>query len=195
MAKFPMNAVMSAIVVSLAWPVTPGAAQAAPVGLVYTVVLPASGFGSPAFTSFVVGSLAAAQKFCAEIKEQAYRVDCLAERFGALAKSIPKDSDYAEVQSVLKSASDQLANLARSNRDRALPRGRATRPGSTETTTRPLTPVSAEATASVNQQARAILDNTETLLLRSAEVSQSKTAQFAQIADAIGSNKVLLRAA
>ena len=143
MAIFPMNAVLSAIVASLAWPASPGAAQAVPVGLVYTVILPADGFGSPAFTSVVVDSLASAQKFCAEIKDQAYRVDCLSERFGALAKSIPKDSDYAEVQSVLKSASDQLANLVRSNRDRALPRGRATRPGSTETTTRPLTPVSA----------------------------------------------------
>ena len=184
--------ILSAAVVALVLPAT--IASAAPVpGLIYTVILPAGEFGSVAYTGVVVGGLAAAQKFCAEIGDAAYRVDCLAERFGVLAKSIPKNSDYAEVQAALKSASDRMADLARNNRDPNLPRGRATRPGTSETTSRALTPVSAAATAQVNQQALTILEETETLLLRSAEGSKSKIAQYAQIADAIGSNKVLLR--
>ena len=173
-----------------------GIVMAAPVpGLIYTVILPAGEFGSLAYTGVVVSGLAAARKFCAELKDKAYRVDCLAERFGVLARSIPKNSDYDEVKAALKSASDRMGDLARKNRDQNLPRGRATRPGSSETTTRPLTPVAAPVADQVNQQALTILAETETLLLRSAEGSKSKIAQYAQIADAIGSNKVLLRAA
>ncbi len=185
---------LATAVASLSVPGNPGLAQPVPGAVIYTVVIPAGEFGSSAFTSVVVGGLAAAKKFCAEL-DAAYRVDCLAERFGELSKTIPKDSDYGEVQAVLKSTSTQLARLARGNRDRTLPRGKATSRGSAGTTTRPLTPVNTAATAEVNRKARAILAQTETLLLRSAEGSKSKIAQYAKIADAIGSNKVLLRAA
>lgn len=164
-------------------------------GLIYTVIIPAGEFGSAAFTSVVVGGLAEARKFCGELDDSAYRVDCLAERFGVVAGLIPKDSDYGEVQEVLKSVSDRLAALARANRDRTLPRARATRTGTSQTTSRPLTPIASAAAQEVNQQALEILKETETLLLRSAEGSSSKIAQYAQIADAIGSNKVLLRSA
>ena len=185
----------AAAIVSLIAPIP--LVSAAPVpGVVYTVILPAGEFGSQAFTAAMVGSFAAAKKFCAEIGDTAYRVDCLAERFGVIAGTVPRDSDYADLQKVLKTTSDRLAALARANRDPNLPRGRATRPGAKpETTTRPLTPVAPAASAKVNQQAQAILQETQTLLLRSAESSKSKQVQYARIADAIGSNKVLLRAA
>jgi hypothetical protein len=186
---------LPAIVASLALLAPVNVAAQVPGGIVYTVILPAGEFGSLAYTTVVVSGLASAQKFCSELGDPAYRVDCLAERFGVLAKAIPKGTDYSEVQAALKNASEQMANLARANRDPSLPRGRATRPGSAETTTRPLTPVSAQSAAQVNRQAAAILEETQTLLLRSAEGSKSKVAQYAQIADAIGSNKVLLRAA
>jgi hypothetical protein len=142
-----------------------------------------------------LSGLAAARKFCAELEDTAYKVDCLAERFGALAKSLPDGSNYSDVQAALKSTSDKMANLARKNRDPARPRGKAARPESSETTTRPLTPVSPAAAEQVNRQAVAILDETITTLLRSAEGSASKAAQYARIANAIGSNKVLLRSA
>lgn len=182
-------------IASLFLPVTVPIARAqAPGSLIYTVVVPAGDFGSAAYTSVVVGGLSSAGKFCSELGNDAYRVDCLAERYGALARAVPRNSDYGEVREVLKSASEDLASLARNNRDRTLARGRATGPGSSQTTSRPLTPVDSAAMAKVNRQARAILAQTETLLLRSAEGSKSKIAQYAQIADAIGSNKVLLRA-
>lgn len=187
---------MIATIVAALLPLAPlELAAQVPGVVVYTVILPPGEFGSAAFTGVVVDRLKEAQEFCGELKGTAYRVDCLAERFGALASIIPKDSEYAEVQEILKSASGKMENLARANRDRALPRGRATRPGTSQTTTRPLTPVSAEAAAEVNKLALTILEDTQTLLLRSAEGSNSKIAQYAQIADAIGSNKVLLRSA
>ncbi|MBK0325983.1 hypothetical protein I5535_01630 [Rhodobacteraceae bacterium F11138] len=176
---------------SVAFSGVPASAQA-----VYTVIIPGGGFGSQAFTDVVAGGIAAAQAFCGELDDDSYKVDCLAERLGQVAKDIPRDSDYAEVQQILKDTADQLADLARANRDPNGVRGRAVSKGETPvTTSRPLNPVAPEALPSVNQQASAILDNTQTLLLRSAEGSESKALQYSRIADALGSSKVLLRSA
>lgn len=173
-------------------------AQAIP-PLVYTVILPANGFGSTNYTDVVTGSIASAQQFCAELDNDSYKVDCLAERLGEIADDIPQGTDYDEVRNILRDTSDQLENLARQNRDPSQVRGRATRPATDTTpeirTSRPLTPVAPQAQAQVNQQASAILSNTETLLLRSASGSESKTQQYSRIAEAIGSSKVLLRSA
>lgn len=167
--------------------------------LVYTVILPAGGFGSANYTKVITGGIASAQKFCAEIGNDSYKVDCLAERLGKVADDIPQGTDYDEVRNILKDTSDQLENLARQNRDPGQPRGRATRPATDTTpeltTSRQLTPVAPQSLPQVNQQASAILSNTETLLLRSAAGSESKTQQYSRIAEAIGSSKVLLRSA
>ncbi|MCF6233154.1 MAG: hypothetical protein L3J36_08670 [Rhodobacteraceae bacterium] len=194
MRKLTRKPLFALAIASLMLPAAPIMAQPVPGAILYTVILPAGEFGSAAYTAVVVSGLASAKKFCGALDE-AYRIDCLAERFGVLSQAIPKDSEYAEVQRVLKSASDQMANLARNNRSQDLPRGKATRPGTTETTTRVLTPTSQATSVQVNKQAQAILAQTETLLLRSAEGSRSKTLQYAKIARAVGSNKVLLRTA
>lgn len=173
---------------------TTGLTAPIPGGLIYTVVIPAGEFGSAAYTGVVVGGLASAYKFCSELPDEAYQVDCLAERFGEIAKAIPKGTDYDEVREILSDTSRHVADLARKNRDPSTQRARMKRPGSSETTSRPLTPINPTATAQVNRQALAILESTQTLLLRSAEGSKSKAAQYAKIADAVGSNKVLLRA-
>lgn len=174
----------------------PGAyAQGIP-GATYTVILPGAGFGSTNYTKVLVSNIAAARKFCAELGNESYNIDCLAERLGVISDDIPKGTDYDEVRSILKDTSKQLGKIARENRDPNQPRGRATRPGEdAETTTRPLTPVAPASLPSANAQAQAILDNTETLLLRSAAGSESKTLQYSRIADALGSTKVLLRSA
>ncbi len=174
----------------------PAFAQAVP-PLVYTVILPAGGFGSNNYTEVVTSGIAAAQQFCAELDNESYRVDCLAERLGQIADGIPRDTDYDEVRDILRDTSDQLENLARRNRDTSQVRGRASRQATDTSpavrTSRPLTPVAPQAQAQVNQQASAILSNTETLLLRSASGSESKSQQYSRIAAALGSSKVLLR--
>jgi hypothetical protein len=174
----------------------PAVAQGVGPGVLFTVILPAGEFGSQNYTDVITGNIAAAQKFCADLNNDSYTVDCLSERLGKIADDIPRDSDYAEVKTILKDTSDQLADLARANRDPAQIRGRATTKGENPvTTTRPLTPIRPDAVPQVNAQAQAILDNTETLLLRSAEGSESKALQYSRIADALGSSKVLLRSA
>ncbi|MEX0286111.1 MAG: hypothetical protein AB3N23_16000 [Paracoccaceae bacterium] len=174
--------------------VPPMQAAAQVPGAVYTVVVPSGQFGSNAFVGVVVSGIAAAKQFCSDLNDSAFRVDCLAERLALVASEIPADSDYADVSAVLKDTSNQLAQLARSNRDGSRGRAHATQQKTQERTTRPLTPVAPAQQAAVNQQAIAILESTETILLRSAESSKEKRNQYAKIADAVGSNKVLLRA-
>jgi len=162
--------------------------------VLYTVIVPAGDFGSANFTRQLVSSLATAKAFCGGLDQSAYRVDCLAERLQVVSDDIPEGTDYDEVRQVLKDASAEMALLARNNRDPDLPKAPASRQGdSSERSSRPLTPVSSAAQAEVGERAIAILEQAQTQLLRSADSSNSRSLQYAQIAQAIDSTKVLLR--
>jgi hypothetical protein len=162
--------------------------------LVYTVVVPGGEFGSAAFLAELLATLAAAKAFCGATGDSALQVDCLSERLEAAADGIPEDTDYDEVRSVLKDTSGRLKRLARQNRDPE--RNRVTVSSAAdpaERTARPLTPVRASVQAAVNLEATRILEEAATVLLRSAETARERQTQYAQIAAAIDSNKVLLR--
>lgn len=173
----------------------PGLARAqVGASVLYTVIVPAGDFGSANFTRQLVSSLATAKAFCGGLDQSAYRVDCLAERLQVVSDDIPEGTDYDEVRQVLKDASAEMALLARNNRDPDLPKAPASRQGdSSERSSRPLTPVSSAAQAEVGERAIAILEQAQTQLLRSADSSNSRSLQYAQIAQAIDSTKVLLR--
>lgn len=166
-------------------------AQGVP-GAVYTITIPSSQFGSPAFLSHLVGSIGASQAFCSALKDPTLNVDCLAERLGAVSDQIPSGTDYDEVRKVLDDASKKLNRLARSNQDTSRRAVQATQPNGGGTT-RPILAVAPSSVASVNADAAAILQEAQTILLRSAEGNATKASQYTQIADAIDSNKVLLR--
>ncbi|MEM8732435.1 MAG: hypothetical protein AAGF79_21205 [Pseudomonadota bacterium] len=189
---------LTACLTSVALAVAPPlAAQSVP-GALYTVVVPTGQFGSSAYLTHVLQGLAAARAFCTALNDPSLNIDCLAERLSDLSDAVPEDSDYAEVRSVLNDASTQLSDLARANRDSTRGRVTATQPGPEPgtvlaQTSRPLVPVSPAALPGVNRDAVAILDEAETVLLRSAEASSDKRTQYTRIADAIDSNKVLLR--
>jgi hypothetical protein len=113
-----------------------------------------------------------------------------------MANSIPQDTDYDEIRAVLDSTADEMAALVRSNRDSNKPRERVSAGGTVpQATTRPLSPVRESDLASVNQRAAAILEQTQTMLLRTPEDGTGKNAHYTRIADALGSNKTLLRSA
>ena len=182
---------LTAISVNVPFP--PAALAQAPVGALVTMVIPAGEFGSKQFTDVLVTSLGAAKGFCSQL-DQSYQIDCIAERLDKMASDIPKDSDYEEVKALLKSTSDEMSDVARRNRDRTRPRQKASSGGSNpQTTTRPLTPVAQASLIEASLQAAAILDRTETLLLRSPDDDSGKSLHYARIAEALGSNKTLLR--
>lgn len=131
--------------------------------------------------------------FCAPL-DASYRVDCLADGLANAAKALPRQGELASARGVLEKASKDLAALARANADPAQPRGRASRAGEApRTSSRPLTPVRPDALASVNAQALAIIEEAETVLLRSAGFDAAPSADLRTIAEAVGSTKVLLR--
>ena len=187
MRACPRNIVLAVAAGSFLLPVAPVYA----VGPTYVLTMPSGSFGSQQYTALVLGKLASAKEFCIGL-DQSYRVDCLAERLGVIAKDIPQDSDYVEVSRALKTASGDLQRLARSQRDTSLPTGRATAK-SGETSSRPLTPIKSSSLSQINKQVEAILQEAETTLLRSAGTSKDKLVHFQQIADVIDSNKILLR--
>lgn len=184
------NSLLTAAIAGLALPM-PLTAQS-PIGQILTFVIPSGKFGSNNFTNLVVNSLAAAKQFCGAL-DKSYQVDCLAERIGAMAGQIPSDGDYAEVRSILAKTSNDMASLARANRDGGKPRVSASS-GSIQTS-RPLTPVSQASADATNAKAAAILDATTTLLLRTPDDDSGKKLHYARIAEALGSNKTLLRSA
>lgn len=164
-----------------------------PAGALITLVMPAGEFGSDKFTDVIVNTLGAAQQFCGAV-DQAYRVDCLAERLGNMANGIPSGTDYAEVKEILNAASRDMSSLVNANRDAARPRQNVRTAGAgAQSTTRPLTPIRQTSLAQVSADAAAILDRTETILLRSPDDEGGKKQHYARIASALGSNKTLLR--
>ncbi len=161
--------------------------------LVYNVVVPAGQFGSSQFVTSILGSLAGIKALCGGLGDTSYRVDCLAERLDAVSSDIPEGTDYDEVRSVLQDTSAKLEQLAKSNQDRSKSRiNVASTAEGGGATTRPLVAVDAGRLAMVNQQAEAILEEARTILLRSSG-SKERQSQFTRIAQAIDSNKVLLR--
>ncbi|MEP5213507.1 hypothetical protein [Sulfitobacter pontiacus] len=171
---------------------SPVAVAAQSSGVLYTVVVPAGGFGSSLFLRELLGSLAAARLFCQQIEDQSLQVDCLSDRLEQVADEIPDGTDYDEVRSILADTSAKLGTLARQNRDRSRGKVKASQPGQgPEGTTRPLNAVAPASLTAVNAQAVDILEEAKTKLLRSADTKNRN--QYARIAQALESNKVLLR--
>lgn len=145
-------------------------------------------------TNRVVRILNSGQAFCASLADDAYAIDCLAERMEAAAAAMPDTGDYADARAALFQGAARLNALAVANADPALPRATARQAGGDGIrTSRPLVPVSKDKLAEVAVQAQQIVTETETLLLRSTEASSARKAHYSRIAAAVASNKVLLR--
>ena len=145
-------------------------------------------------TDIVVTAISEVQEFCRRIEPKEYQIDCLAERLEATARSLPITGEYADVRRAILQASERLATVARRNRSPSLPAATARAANNpSRATSRPLVPVASERLAAANREAVAIIEETETMLLRSAESPENRMSHYQRIAAAVGSNKVLLR--
>ena len=126
---------------------------------------------------------------CSRVPEE-YLTDCIATLFREAASLTPQYGAYSDAYRVLDDAATRLDQLVSANVDPdkppirlrtggggSSPRMRAVRPG---------------AVAQVNAAAATILAETETVLLRS-PVTVAARQDYARIAEAVGSNKLLLR--
>lgn len=145
-------------------------------------------------TAAMVSSLNAATAFCSGLTATEYVIDCLAERLETVSRQYAGVEGYDDARRAIADAAQQLNQIARDNRSSTKSRARfkSKTPGGASTTRR-LTPVETATMASAVAEALIVIESTETLLLRSADTSVKRAAQFQQIAEAVGSNKVLLR--
>jgi hypothetical protein len=145
-------------------------------------------------TKLIVEGIRSLNSFCASTADASYIVDCLGAGLADLAKTIPKSGEYAEAQAIIQNASGKLRKLATQNVSPSKPKARLSgKINTVKVRTQRLTPIKATAVKSTAVQAAAIMVEAETLLLRSVGNSDRRKVHYAQMAKAMGSNKVLLR--
>ena len=143
--------------------------------------------------SAVVAELEGITDTCERVNAT-YRVDCIASELEFVAATLPRRGDYRAARQALNQASNRLNRLTRRNRDASQPLVRVKLPaGDPRDATRPLTAVRGDTVSSTNTEARLVLDATVTTLLRASERSADRSVHYQRIAEAVGSNKLLLR--
>ena len=97
---------------------------------------------------------------------------------------------------VIAGAARDIRALVRANRARGTVKRRVRgRVNGRRVESKPLTAVRKDKVAQVKAQAAVILQEAETKLLRSAQGSDRRSVAYAEMAQAVGSNKILLRSA
>ncbi len=117
---------------------------------------------------------------------QEYRVDCLAQELRE-ASRIVRNSGYKNANREIASAAKKLDRIVKRNEDKSAPKIK--RNGKTYRA------VKKSSVKKVNRQAKKIVAETKTKLIRSAGNSALKKTHYTKIAKAVGSTKVLLRSA
>jgi hypothetical protein len=147
---------------------------------------------------FIVDRLKQIQRICNALNEE-YRVDCLATSYSSLTNALRNIGGDPVVLQSLEGASAKLRTLAARNLDRTKPALRAhlTNPesGARILSTLSIRAVQTERLPTIRQQAVAVLDEAETVLLRSSTRSTEQSLLYQRVAEAVRSNKVLLRSA
>ncbi|MCR8723313.1 hypothetical protein [Frigidibacter sp. ROC022] len=136
-----------------------------------------------------------AAAFCAALPDETYQIDCLSERLNTIYRSMPSNTPYDETKAALKSAAAQLKAVVDANRDGDKSGKTFATASGDQKTTRRIRPVAPARKAAAVAQAVAIIEETQTVLLRSSATSPEAKPQIERIAAAVGSNKVLLRSA
>jgi hypothetical protein len=123
-----------------------------------------------------------------------WRIDCLADGFKQISRSLPRGGEYASLREKLSSTADELAALARRNADPVKPpeRLQAQTSAGPRRTSRPLVPIAPQNLPTANRAADAIVSDLSTTLLRSAP-NPAAQPEIARIAAAVDSTRVLLR--
>ena len=149
---------------------------------------------SAAVTNAVVTELKAASAFCGRIKQREYVIDCLAYEHARIAAALPNTGEYAAVKEAVAQTAARLERVVRQNPSRTLPTAPIAQGGSQpRRTARALRPVATEALPKAAAEATRIIQETQTVLIRSTENSQERRRQFQRIVSAMGTGTILLR--
>lgn len=133
-------------------------------------------------------------RFCQTSAQPQYYVDCLSERFAYTASRMdPYNRGTADLRKVLQTAARDLSAItARYHTQDA---GKATPRAANITPTRALRAIAPQNRAAASAAGTQVLDTAQLVLLRSADRDPTQALAFAQVAEVIGTAKVLLRSA
>lgn len=148
-------------------------------------------------TKEIIGQIAKATQTCGVDQiARRYRVDCLRYELWRISQALPKTGDYAPVQAALAKAARDLDRIAERYADPAAPGVRASIGGKPlAPQTPPLNAVRREDEDRAIREAERVIEEAQTILLRSSAQSQARSVAFQDIATALDSTKVLLRSA
>jgi hypothetical protein len=107
--------------------------------------------------------------------------------YAALARTLPRRGEYAEVRAVLNDVSCDLGRITRQNRDSSQPKVRARRIDGRRS------PAFAATGSEANAKAAAVISSASDLLLRSVPRSDLRYAHYVRIVSALDETAVLLR--
>lgn len=134
--------------------------------------------------------------YCGDLKAE-YRVDCLADQYEQIAKSLPRSGDYNRLRTILAQAARDLDAVVKKNAARNVasirPKKKADAPRAFAK--RDLRAVRKSQTANAARAAERSVQEAQTRLLRSSENSRRRKIPFTRVANAMDSNKRLFRAA
>ena len=133
--------------------------------------------------------------FCDRYARPEYQVDCLSERMTFAASTLGNYGWEREVKAALKASARSLNAVTTKYRAPDAPPVRIQNPATPITPTRPIRPVAPENVTRAAAAAEGVFQNAELTLLRSADTSPENALAFAQVAEVLGTAKVLLRAA
>ena len=144
-------------------------------------------------TQKIVKDLYAIRNECSNY-DAVYRIDCLRRGIDMIVASLPRNSEYDDVSRILNSASRKLGRIVSRNADPGVPKLEPSpRANPRFKRRRSYTAIKRSAVPKAMEQARAVIDEAATKLLRSTENSERRYAHYQDISVAVNSTKTLLR--
>ena len=147
---------------------------------------------NPATSRRIAWAINDATRFCEAVRQKEYVVDCLGYQYWQLQRQLPTEGDYAEVRVALRKAAEDLEDLADRNRSREKRPARLSQ-GGDKRTTRAIVPVPTETVSDLADAGATIIEEAQTVLLRSSQNSDRRRQQFQRISQALDSGAILLR--
>lgn len=142
-------------------------------------------------TNGIVSTIGEVERVCASVPAE-YRISCLGEGFKWAARQMPSNPDYREARAAVSKAGSRLQKIAKSNADRKAP-VHSTAKARKWKGKKKFTAVQKAKLKTATTAASAVIKETETRLLRSAENSQRRRVHYQKIASSVGSTRRILR--
>jgi hypothetical protein len=124
---------------------------------------------------------------CKALGRPEYQIDCLGDGFAAVSQDMPADAEFGDARAAIAEASRSLNALAEENKATDLP------PIERPNVAGQIVPVAVDRLAASRERAARIVEETQTVLLRSSETDPAHVEPYQRIVAALDSSKVLLR--